>query len=98
MFVGIKKDGGKFPDIVIEEKEKKYNLNYLLKKDQTLRSHMEADTRLKEEVVFQHTATPESRGRLAHTDSQKKTEPMKGGIKHIDAVLEEVVKNTIEEF
>ena len=52
MFAGIKQDGGNFPDIVIEEKEKKYNLNYLLKKDQIVRSHMEADTRFKEEVVF----------------------------------------------
>ena len=73
MFAGIKHDGGQFPDIFIEEKEKKHNLNYVLRKDQTVRSHMESHTQLKEEVVFQHTATPESRGRLAHTDSQKKT-------------------------
>ena len=40
---------------------------------------------------------------MAHTDSQKKTEPMKGGIKHIYSVLEEsereiiLLKNMLKE-
>ena len=44
MFAGINQDGGNFLDIVIEDKEKKYNLNSFLKKDQIVRSHMEAYT------------------------------------------------------
>ena len=98
MFAGIKHDGGQFPDIFIQEKEKKHNFNFVLKKDETIRSHMEAHTRLKEEVIFQHTAKVESRGRLAHIDSQKKTELRKGGIKHIYAMLEEDEKKNIEDF
>jgi hypothetical protein len=72
MFAGGTCEEGQFADIVINEEEDRHNLNSVMKGEETVKSHINAHTQLKEGVVFQHTVKDESReGSLAHDDGQK---------------------------
>ena len=72
MFAGGTCEEGQFTDIIIKEEEDRKNLNYVLKGEETVKSHINSHTQVKEVVAFQHTVNPESReGSLAHDDGQK---------------------------
>ena len=71
MFAGENHDDGRSSYIATKKKEERQNLNFVLKEDETARSHVEAHTQLKEGIAFQHIARAENRGSLAYTNSQR---------------------------
>ena len=52
MFAGVVHYDGNFFDIVIEVKEGRQNLNFVLRLDETVGFHEEVHTHLKEDIAF----------------------------------------------
>jgi len=103
MFVGVVHDDGKSSHIVIDEKEGRQNFNFVLKEDETTRSHVEFHTPLKEYTDFHHIARSENRGILTYINIQKRA-VLEEDIKHTNAMLEEadreilLLENMLREF
>jgi hypothetical protein len=58
----------------MKEEEDRHNLKYVLKEDETAKSHVSSHAQLRESGSFQHAARVESKESLVYDDGQEQKE------------------------